>query len=48
MVGGWVVGGWVLDFTRLRLISTQVEVVVEVELGNIESFSKLLCNYGPK
>ena len=32
MVGG----GWVLDFTRLMLISTQVEVVVEVgvELGN--------------
>ena len=30
--GGW----WVLDFTRLMLISTQVEVVVEVgvELGN--------------
>ena len=29
-------GGWVLDFTRLILISTQVEVVVEVgvELGN--------------
>ena len=24
--GGW----WVLDFTRLMLISTQVEVVVEV------------------
>ena len=33
-----VVGGWVLDFTRLMLISTQVEVVVEVgvELGNME------------
>ena len=30
-------GGWVLHFTRLMLISTQVEVVVEVgvELGNI-------------
>ena len=28
--GGWVGGGWVLDFTRLMLISTQVEVVVEV------------------
>ena len=30
-------GGWVLDFTRLMLISTQVEVVVEVgvELGNL-------------
>ena len=30
-MGGW----WVLDFTRLMLISTQVEVVVEVgvELG---------------
>ena len=28
-------GGWVLDFTRLMRISTQVEVVVEVgvELG---------------
>ena len=35
MGSGWVVGGWVLDFTRLMLISTQVEVVVEVgvELG---------------
>ena len=35
-VGGWV-GGWVLDFARLMLISTQVEVVVEVgvELGKI-------------
>ena len=33
-----MVGGWVLDFTRLMLISTQVEVVVEVgvELGNRE------------
>ena len=32
----WVVGGWVLDCMRLMLISTQVEVVVEVgvELGN--------------
>ena len=31
-------GGWVLDFTRLMLISTRVEVVVEVgvELGNDE------------
>ena len=31
-MGGW----WVLDFTRLVLISTHVEVVVkvEVELGN--------------
>ena len=40
MVGGWVVGGWVLDFTRLRLISTQVEVVVEVgvELGNLRRY----------
>ena len=30
-------GYWVLDFTRLMLISTQVEVVVEVgvELGKI-------------
>ena len=29
-------GGWVLEFTRLMLISTQVDVVVEVgvELGN--------------
>ena len=34
--GGWVLDGWwVLDFTRLMQISTQVEVVVEVgvELG---------------
>ena len=41
MVGcGWWVGGSVLDFTRLMLISTQVEVVVEVgvELGNIQPF----------
>ena len=32
-------GGWVLDFMRLILISTQVEVVVEVrvELGKIRS-----------
>ena len=32
MVGVWwfVGGGWVLDFTRLMLISTQVEVVVEL------------------
>ena len=30
-------GGWLLDFTRLMLISTQVEAVVKVgvELGNI-------------
>ena len=28
MVGG----GWVLDFTRLMLISTQVEAVLEVEV----------------
>ena len=27
-------GGWVLAFTRLMLISTQVEVVVE--LGNLK------------
>ena len=25
-----MLGGWVLDFTRLMLISTQVEVVFEV------------------
>ena len=32
--GGWL--GWsLLDFMRLMLISTQVEVVVEVELGKI-------------
>ena len=33
-MGGW----WVPDFMRLLLMSTQVEVVVEVgdELGNIE------------
>ena len=43
MGGGWVVGGWVLDFTRLMLISTQVEVVVEVgvELGNMRSQTSL-------
>ena len=36
VVGGLVVGGWVLDYMRLMLISTQVEVVVEVgvEHGN--------------
>ena len=29
--GGWWVGGWwVLDFTKLMLRSTQVEVVVEL------------------
>ena len=34
--GGWWVesGGWVLDLTSLILISTQVDVVVEDELGN--------------
>ena len=34
-MGGWVVGGW-SDKTKLILISTLVEVVVEVEveLGN--------------
>ena len=40
ILGGWVLGGgWVLDFTRLMLISTQVEVVVEVgvELGKIDA-----------
>ena len=34
-----VVGGrWVLDFTRLMLISAQVEVIVKVgvEVGNME------------
>ena len=43
MVGG----GWgVLDFTRLMLISTQVEVVVEVgvELGNLKLQSILKIN----
>ena len=37
MVGG----GWLLDFTRLMLISTQVGVVVEVgvELGKMEILS---------
>ena len=40
MGGGWVGGGWVLDFTRLMLISTKVEVVVEdgVELGKNVKF----------
>ena len=35
-------GGWVLDFMRLMLISTQVEVVVEVgvELGKIRNDNK--------
>ena len=34
-------GGWVLDCTRLMLISTQVEVVVEVgvELGKTRNNS---------
>ena len=42
MGGGGVVGGWVLAFTRLMLISTQVEVVVEVgvELGNYQVITK--------
>ena len=41
-----VVGGWVLDFTRLMLISTQVKVVVEVgvELGNIWIISEQCLN----
>ena len=48
-MGGWWVGGWLLDFTRLMLISTQVEVVVEVgvevgvELVNNFIFSELFC-----
>ena len=35
------VGGWLLDFTRLMLISTQVEAVIEVgvELGNKENWN---------
>ena len=40
-------GGWVLDFTRLLLISTRVEVVVEggVELGKIPYLTIFLdCN----
>ena len=46
MGGGWWEGGWVLDFTRLMLISTQVEVVVEVgvELGNISAFTGLILS----
>ena len=38
-------GGWVLDFTRLMLISTLVEVVVEVEveLGNRLNQTNLLA-----
>ena len=39
--------GWVLDFTRLMLISTQVEFVVEVgvELGkNLLLFDKSCTN----
>ena len=41
-MGGWL-GGWVLDFTRLMLISTQVEVVVEVgvELGESSDAQQL-------
>ena len=41
-----MVGGWVLDFTRLMLISTQVKVVVEVgvELGNIWIISEQCLN----
>ena len=44
--GWWVVAG----FYEIKANLNSVEVVVEVivELGNIESFSKLLCNYGPK
>ena len=39
-----MVGGLVLDFTRLMLISTQVEVVVEVgvELGKMEGWADLI------
>ena len=40
--GWWVVAG----FYEIKANLNSVEVVVE--LGNIESFSKLLCNYGPK
>ena len=42
----WWVGGW-LDKTKLILISTLVEVLVEVELGNYKSFpmeNTLLCS----
>ena len=35
VVGGWMVGGW-SDKTKLILISTLVEVEVEVELGSNE------------
>ena len=40
--GGW----WVLDFTRLMLISTQVEVVVEVgvELGKMSKIDPKMYN----
>ena len=34
-VGGWL-SGWVVGLIGLRLISTQVGVEVEVELGNID------------
>ena len=32
-MGGWILGGWTK--TKLLLISTYVEVVIEVELVNI-------------
>ena len=38
VVGGWVVGRWVPDFTRLMLISTQVGIVVEVGIGDEINF----------
>ena len=45
--GGWVVGGW-SDKTKLILISTLVEVVVEVEveLGNRVFLFLTIC-FGP-
>ena len=38
-----MVDGWVLDFTRLMLVSTQVEV--GVELGNILEVLKISTSY---
>ena len=39
-------GGWVLDFTRLMLISIQVEVEVGVELGNMIKAKFSACLVG--
>ena len=49
-----MVGGWVLDFTRFMLISTKVEVGVELGTNKhsikvkAKSKKELYCNFGSK